>query len=286
MKLGVSSYSFAYCINNEKWSYADVCKKAKELGFDGIEFVGLNSWKTAPDEAACAKEIRAICEDLGLEIVAYTVGANLLAEDIEAEKARLRHNIDIATILGAPVMRHDAAFSLKALPGYRWQDGVTDMAPHIREITEYAAERGIRTCTENHGFIYQAPERVEALIREVNHPNYGWLVDIGNFLCADADPVNAVITAAPYAFHAHIKDFLFKSGKEVPPEGFMTTAGGNYLRGTVPGHGIVPIPQCLKILKKAKYDGFVSLEFEGIENNVKALELGAAYLKKRLQELA
>lgn len=283
MKLGISSYSFSYSISKEGWGYTDVCKKAKELGFDGIEFVGRTFFKEREEDEAIAREIRAFCEEIGLEIVAYTVGANLLDEDIEKQKNELFHCIDIAAILGAPLLRHDAAFSLKSLPGYRWQDGIVDMAPVIREITEYAAARGIRTCTENHGLIYQAPDRVERLIRTVNHPNYGWLVDVGNFLCADADPVQALITAAPYAFHVHVKDFLFKSGKELAPEGFMTTAGGNYLRGTVPGHGIVPIPQCLNILKKSGYDGYVSLEFEGLEQNIKALELGAAYLKRVLE---
>ena len=41
-------------------------------------------------------------------------------------------------------------------------------------------------------------------------PNYGWLVDMGNFLCADDLPVHAVPIAAPYAFHVHVKDFLYK----------------------------------------------------------------------------
>ena len=282
MKLGVSSYSFAYCISKEHWTYADVCKKAKELGFDGIEFVGLNSWKTAPDELVTAREIRELCASLDLPIAAYTVGANFLSSDIEAEKARLRHDLDVAAALGAPVLRHDATFSLKKTPGYHWKDGIAEMAPHIREIAAYAETLGIRTCTENHGFIYQAPARVEELIRTVNHPNYGWLVDIGNFLCADADPTEAVSIAAPYAFHVHVKDFLKKSGSECAPEGFLQTSRGNFIRGTVAGHGIVPIPQCLSILKKAGYDGFVSLEFEGLEQNIKALELGVAYLRRVL----
>lgn len=280
MKLGVSSYSFAHLIKKEGWSYADVCKKAKELGFDGIEFVNLNCWDPTLDEEACAREIRALCEELGLEIAAYTVGANFLSDDVEKEKAKLRHCIDIASILGAPVLRHDAAFSLKKLPRYGWREGIVDMAPHIREITEYAAERGIRTCTENHGFIYQAPERVEQLIRSVDHPNYGWLIDVGNFLCADADPAEAVTIAAPYAFHVHVKDFLFKSGMEILPEGFFSTTGGNYLRGTVIGHGVVPVPKCINILKKAGYEGYVSIEFEGLEQNLKALEMGYTYLRR------
>jgi sugar phosphate isomerase/epimerase len=176
-------------------------------------------------------------------------------------------------------MRHDVCYALRKKPHYSWQDAVEEMVPVIREITEYAAAKGIRTCTENHGFIFQEPERVETLIRTVAHPNYGWLVDMGNFLCAEADPQRAVAIAAPYAFHVHAKDFLFKPGTEPQPAGFFGTRGQNWLRGTVIGHGVVPIQQCVQILKKAGYDGWMSVEFEGMESCLQAIELGGKHLR-------
>ena len=100
--------------------------------------------------------------------------------------------------------------------------------------------------------IMQDSERVEYVMNLVNHPNYGWLVDVGNFMCADEDPQHAVGVAAPYAFHVHVKDFLLKKGMEDKPEGhWITTRGGSYLRGTVIGHGVVPVRPCLNILKNA-----------------------------------
>jgi sugar phosphate isomerase/epimerase len=42
---------------------------------------------------------------------------------------------------------------------------------------------------------------------------------------------------------------------------------------------VIPVPQCVKILKKAGYDGYLSLEFEGWEENIPALESGFAFLK-------
>ena len=138
-------------------------------------------------------------------------------------------------------------------------------------------KKGIRTCTENHGLILQDAERVETLIRTVNHPNYGWLVDMGNFLCADDNPLRAVPIAAPYAFHAHVKDFIFKSfADDDPGDGWIHTRNGNCIRGTIAGHGIVPIRKCLSILKNAGYKGVVSYEFEGMEENLPALEKALA----------
>ncbi|MBR6186320.1 MAG: sugar phosphate isomerase/epimerase [Clostridia bacterium] len=277
MKIGVSAYSFQQYMDHTRADYFTICDLAREMGFDAIEFIDL-SLETQPAESlsALARSIREHCEKLGLPIAAYAVKADFLNREnaVQAVKAQA----DIAALLGAPVLRHDAFWRLPA--GMSWRQGVEKAAPLIREVTQYAAEKGVRTCTENHGLILQDAERVEELIRTVDHPNYGWLVDVGNFLCADDNPLRAVAIAAPYAFHAHVKDFLFKSFQDDDPgEGWLRTRNGNYLRGTVAGHGMVPIRRCLKILKDAGYQGVVSYEFEGPEENLPALKNALRFLR-------
>ena len=150
-----------------------------------------------------------------------------------------------------------------------------------KAVTEYAKTIGIETMVENHGQFCQESARVERLMGGVNDKNFGWLVDIGNFLCADDDPAKAAGIAAPFAKHVHVKDFHVKSGNEFDPgRGFFTTRGGTYLRGAILGQGNVPVYQCLKTIKRSGYDGYVSIEFEGIEDNLPALETGLENLKK------
>ena len=275
MKLSVSSYSFGKYRKETGCTYVDLCDKAKELGFEGIEFIDLEG----DDRLQVATEIRQHCERIDLPIVAYTVGADFLAEDIEAEVARVCECVDVCEALGAPLLRHDVCNKLPDKPLYSWEDALLQMVPHIRRVSEYAAAKGIRTCTENHGYIFQYPERLEALIRAVNCENYGWLCDIGNFLCVDVDPQKAVALAAPYTVHVHAKDFLLKAAADCP-DGFFPTAGRNWLRGTVVGHGVVPVAQCIRILKDSGYDGWVTVEFEGMEECLPALESGLRALKK------
>jgi sugar phosphate isomerase/epimerase len=166
-----------------------------------------------------------------------------------------------------------------------WQDAIPVLAPRIRKVTEYAKAKGIRTCSENHGYIFQDSERVEALIKAVDNQNYGWLVDVGNFLCADEYPLDGVRRALPYAIHAHVKDFLYRKSDELlaRPSGFFGTRNGNLLRGTILGHGIVPLEACVKTLRDAGYDGTLSLEFEGLEDNILALEMGYRTLVRLTQ---
>ena len=281
MKLGVSSYSFKKHILETKCNYIDVCNLAKEIGFDGIEFTRLDNpdYKITTDCIATAKEIKAHCDSIGLEIASYTVPANMLSDDMEAVVEDLFRCVDVAEILGVKVMRHDVCFRLPNKYLYGYKEAIADMVPYIRRVTEYAKSKGIKTCLENHGRIFQAPERVEELIRAVNNDNYGWLVDIGNFICVDADPARAVQIAAPYAFHVHAKDFICKSGELRRPSGFGVSASGNFYRGTVIGHGDVPVATCINRLRDAGYDGWVSIEFEGMEECIPAIKAGYEYLR-------
>ncbi len=283
MKIGVSSYSFAKYIKAEKCDYFKICDIAKEIGFDGIEFVDLNfeGFNITDDPNELAPKIKEYCDKIGLEIPAYTVGANFIAREPEQEVERLCKCVDVAQMLGARVFRHDICWSLPEEKGFKeYTDVIEKISPYIRKITEYAEKKGIKTCSENHGMIFQAPNRMVEMFLAVNHSNYGLLCDIGNFLCADCESVKSVGTVAPYIFHLHAKDFLYKEPREINPDGFMKTLGGNFIRGTVLGHGIVDIPKCVEIAKNSGYDGFVSLEFEGMEECIPAIKMGYEYLKK------
>ena len=149
-------------------------------------------------------------------------------------------------------------------------------------VTEYAAEKGIKTCTENHGYIAQDSYRVEQLFNAVAHDNYGLLVDVGNFVCADEDNCAAVSRVAPYAVHVHAKD-MYKSATPAP--GFGQTRGCNYFKGAIVGEGDVNVEKCLQILKRVGYDGYCSIEFEGSEDCIEGIAKGFENLKGMLERI-
>lgn len=278
MKIGVSSYSFSRYMKHTGANYLKICDLAREMGFDGIEFIDLDlNVQPAESVPALAAEIRAHCDSLGLPVAAYTVHADFIDGTDEVE--RLKRQVDVAQILGAPVMRHDVTWR-RDIP---WREIIDRTAAGIREVAEYAQSKGVRTCTENHGYVLQDANRVEALILAVNHPNYGWLVDMGNFLCADEAPEAAVGRLAPYAFHAHAKDFLYKPcTARDPGRTWFATRAGAYLRGTVIGHGVVPVEAALRILQRAGFDDVVAIEFEGVEPCLEAVQLGYENLQAML----
>lgn len=289
MKIAVSSYSFQRLIREGQETQLSCIRLAKELGYEGIEFTELTP-HDGSSPAEYAKKIARECERYDLPVTNYTVGADFLtgsAGALDAEVERVKQQVDIAQALGTASMRHDATTGFD--PATRKQQGFMQALPRIaegcRRITEYAAAKGIRTMIENHGFFCQDSARVEQLVNTVENPNFGLLLDMGNFLCADEAPEHAFGVLAPYAFYLHAKDFHVKKGGYDPGKGFFQSRGGNYLRGAIIGHGDVPVRQCLAIMKRNGYDGYVGVEFEGIEENRMALAYDLENLKRMLESL-
>ena len=289
MRLSVSSYSFQQYIRAGKMTQLDTIAAAHDLGLNAIEFTDLVP-PAGTDVRDFAVSLRREAERLGMTINAYTVGAELYQptpEAEEAELARLMAQVDIAELLGATVMRHDVCRKLYPTgEGRSFDLMLPTLAKNARMITEYAATKGICTCSENHGYIAQDSERVERLVNAVAHDNYGVLVDIGNFACVDEDSVTAVSRLANFARHAHAKDFIKRPFLTGAADGYFATRGCNYLRGVAIGEGDIPVKQCIAILKRAGYDGFLSIEYEGKEDCIEGIKTGIATLRQYLAELA
>jgi sugar phosphate isomerase/epimerase len=286
MIIGVSSYSFSRLVRNGQMKQIDVIAKAKEMGFDAIEFstIALPEGKSLPVFAA---ELRAEAERVGIPIVNYTIGADFLngsGGDLQKEIERVKGEVDIAEILGAPGMRHDCSngnFPADWQLAKSFEAALPRLAEGCRAIAEYAASKNIKTMIENHGYFCQDSLRVEKLVTAVAHPNFGLLVDMGNFVCADDDPAQAVGRLLPFTFHCHAKDFHLKPGSMPHPgKGWSQSRGGNWLRGAIIGHGNVPVHQCVRILAAKGYKGVLSIEFEGIEEVLGGIAMGLENLRR------
>ncbi len=285
MKISVSSYSFQQYINAGKLNLKGTVKKAHDMGFEAIEFLDMPG-ATYEDQVAFAGELRKEADKYGMTINAYTIGACLYRGSPEADKAeveRLKKQVDIAALLGCTVMRHDACYALDKTGNARsFGMMLPTMAANIRQVTEYAASRGVRTAVENHGFVAQDSYRVEQLFNAVGHDNFGLLVDVGNFVCADEDNVTAVSRVAPYAIHVHAKD-MYRSAEPLP--GYGQTRACNYFKGAIIGEGDVNVEKCLKVLHRAGYDGYCSIEFEGSEDCIYGIETGLRNLRGMIGRL-
>lgn len=221
-----------------------------------------------------------------MEVPIYTTGANFFVKEPEKELERLCRHIDIAAECKIPLLRHDVAWGYyEGYTGIKsYKKVIEAVAPFVRQAAEYARERGVKTCSENHGYLLQDSARMLELFAAVDHPNYRFLCDMGNFTVVDEDCATAVSALSDYIVHVHAKDMLVRSGMNFDPgRGYNLSRGGNYWRGTIFGHGNVPTFQILSAIRKSGYDGYVSLEFEGMEPVLEGVEIGTQNLQHMIK---
>lgn len=288
IELCVSTYSLS------KWRHAkgnSMRQTVDWIADQGLKRIELSS--TGTETTKQATVFRKHCEKRGLKVASYCTPASLLCSPAKQKQAihRLKEQVQIAAALEAPSMRHDITHGFDSdYPRFKgpqtFSQALKIIVPAIRQVADYARELGVKTSLENHGYYMQAPNRVCKLIQTVDHSNFGLTMDMGNFLCVDADPVDAVKQCVGHAQMVHVKDFHRKLKKQMPSTGwFALKAPSKYaLRGAIVGHGIIDIPAQLKLLKRAKYNGILSLEFEGIEEPTFAVKTGLDYLKQELSK--
>lgn len=287
MKLGLSSYSLSRAIGAGEMNIADVINWIAEQGGQHVEIVPIGFELTGNPELV--EHIRKTAEAAGIEVSNYAIGAQFLQptrEDFKREVERVKEQVDIAAALGVKLMRHDVASLPPAeATDERFERDLPALVEACAIISEYAEQYGITTSVENHGYYIQAHKRVQRLVAEVNRPNFRTTLDIGNFMCADENSVEAVRANIGIASMVHIKDFYLRGKDRNPGEGWFRTAAGNYLRGAIAGHGDIDLYEVLRIVKSSGYDGYLSLEFEGMEDCRTGSRIGLANVARIWNEV-
>jgi len=98
MRFAVSSYSFSQAIRSGNMTQADCVEKAKEMGFEGVEFTDL-AGGSLEEQKKYAFEIKERASKAGIEVVAYTIGAILYGVGV---KKRWMHSVfHIFVVIGS-----------------------------------------------------------------------------------------------------------------------------------------------------------------------------------------
>ncbi|MBQ8408304.1 MAG: sugar phosphate isomerase/epimerase [Clostridia bacterium] len=242
------------------------------LGFDSVEL--LDRCGTAPStlkEKYTAEEICEALEKHGLQVACFSSYANLLCEDKAFFECEIRRQIDYAAAIGSPNFHHTIIPGLKIsekMPTY--EEVFEEIAERTESIAHYCAERGINCLYEPQGLYFNGREGLGRLIRRLREscPNVGLCADVGNSLFVDDDPVELFRELAPYAMHVHVKDYRISNAPlELPNP--LRSKGGTWLYDVEIGKGDIHIAECLTQLKNAGYNGYISLEVSGDDQEMK-----------------
>lgn len=292
MKIGLSSYSLVAALNAGKLNLEQAIDWAAKQGAEVFELVPfgfrLDDETSGKIDTAYIARIKKRAQDAGIELVNYSVGGDLIKEGQaqEDEIASICHQVDIAAELGLTRMRHDITFFNRPAEentSKTFDELLPRMVEATKRISEYAKTRGVMTMIENHGLFVNGTDRVERILNAVDTGNYGLLLDSGNIICVDEDPTAAALRLAKRSEMVHLKDFYVRS--EFPgSQGWFTSRGGKYLRGSILGHGDLDVKAALRALKKADYTGNLAIEFEGMEESMMASAISLENAKRMLAE--
>ncbi len=223
LKVSCNAYSFGRLLNDKLqgrgagislFDLADFCAKQN---FDGVDLTGYyfpgyeKNGPGVPNDKYIF-ELKRRAFDLGLGISGTGVGNNFTVADKEArakDVQRIKNWVEVAAKLGAPVLRVFADTQMRA---QTWEtaskaakrEQVEEwIAADIRACADHAAKFGVIIGVQNHGDFLKTADNLISLLKRIDSPWCGAIVDTGYFKAAD--PYSEMAKAAPYAVNWQIK---------------------------------------------------------------------------------
>jgi sugar phosphate isomerase/epimerase len=252
LKTSLNAYSFNKMLNDkikgrgEGISLLQVADFAAKCKFDAVDPTGyfFPGYPERPTDAYI-DELKKRIADLGLGISGTGVRNNFTTADKEVRAQGVKHIkefVEVAARLGAPVIRVFADTQMRAQNWHTVSDNATRqqvqdwISAALRECADHGKKYGVKIGVQNHGdFIATAQEQL-ALVKAVDSPFCGPIVDTGYF--KTPDPYVDIAAVAPHAVNWQVKQSVFGEDSEVPTD----------------------MNKLLRIIRKSGYSGYLPIE--------------------------
>jgi L-ribulose-5-phosphate 3-epimerase len=272
-RIGTSTYSFWHFGKNPH-DIRDVEKcidLAADMGFDGVEILQQQLRDQSP---GYLQRLKRRAFKLGLDLNGFSTHQTFMSPD----KADRQKNVDLvisqietAYALGIPTMRvntgrwgtskdFDELMKNKGiepvLAGHTEDEGFNWVIDCYGQCLKTAEKCGVTLGLENHWGLGRTPEGVVRIVTALDSPWLQDTLDTGNFL---EDPYERLEKIAPYAILVQTKTYY--------GGGIWYTLDLDYDR-------------IAALLHRHNYRGYLSLEFEGMEDPRTAVPKSLAMLRK------
>ena len=261
-KLSLAQWSFHKAIRDDKtMSNLDFAKKAKELGFDGVEYVSqlykLEEGNEQSSLDSLVVELKKRSEEHNIQNVLIMIdheGDLSVSDKMERDEAIRKHSmwVDAAAALGCSSVRVNLFGGEAEEDPKIWHDNSVD---GLGRLAQYAATKNINVIVENHGGLSSDAGKVVGVMKAINLPNCGTLPDFGNF-CVKRDGKdrwdgNCI---EQYDIYKGTKE-LMPFAKGVSAKAHNFDENGNETE--------IDYVRMLQIVKDANFTGYIGVEYEG-----------------------
>ena len=272
MKLCCLSLSYKRTFQAGKmdvWSFIEECRR---LDLDGVD---LHQDSITSRDESYLRRVKRACLERGLTIACFSISTNfgVTNEKQAAEIEKGKTWLSVAQYLGAPVTRFFAGSP----------QGEADRPAAfarsvacLRAMAEHGDSLGVVVALQNHnhGALARTGEDVLRFTREVNHPNFSHVLDTGQYAgspgaagvappeLVNADFYKSIEQTAPVATHVRAKLYHVETGNETS----------------------LDYERIFNILRSVHYNGWVSLAYEGQEEDKQAIEKGVRFLRRFINQ--
>ncbi|THV61086.1 sugar phosphate isomerase/epimerase [Flagellimonas alvinocaridis] len=281
LKISLAQWSMHKMIREEGMDPYRFAEKAKEWGFEGLEYVsGLYYPELEKDnfsEEAMKKFVeksKAESEKYGLEnlIIMIDGQGDLAAADEKERKEAVENHykwVDAAAALGC----HSIRVNLNGLmEPEAWTEASVD---GLTQLSTYAKGKNINIIVENHGGPSSNAAMLVDVMKQVNMDNCGTLPDFGNFcIKREAGDYYESKCLEEYDKYQGVRE-LMPYAKAVSAKSYNFDEEGN--------ETAIDYAEMIKIVKEAGYSGYVGVEYEGNELSEEAGILATKELLDKLR---
>ena len=272
LPIGVSTYSFWH-FKGEKVEILDCIDHAARMGFDGVEIL---HQQMRSEDNAYLQELKRRAFTQGLDLMGFSTHQGFVSPDKAVRQKNIDHTlrcIDLAFRLGIPTLRvntgrwgtiqnFDDLMAAKGieprLEGFDDDIGFKWVIDSLQQCLPQAEQAGVIMGLENHWGLGRSAAGVLRIVESINSPWLKVTLDTGNFL---EDMYDQMRTLAPHAVLIQAKTYF---------------GGGEWYSLDI------DYAQVNQILNRARYQGYVSLEFEGKENPATGVPRSLELLRKHL----
>jgi L-ribulose-5-phosphate 3-epimerase len=269
----LSSYSLWRFRNAEFRDFHTCIDAADRFGFDGVELLLMQLDQSELLSRSKLMAYKRHSLQVGLPIVGLSTHQGFVTPDRELRQQNIDltiGQIEVAYQLGIPVMRvntgrwgtsenFDALMANRGieppLDGYTDEDAFPWVIEAFEKCLPTAEKCGVVLGLENHWGLGLTPEGILRIVNAVNSPWLQIVTDTGNFL---ENPYERLEQIAPQS--------IFVQAKTYYGGGQWYTLDLDYKR-------------IGEILNRHQYRGYISLEFEGMEDYQTAIPLSLELLR-------
>ncbi|MFN7932909.1 MAG: sugar phosphate isomerase/epimerase family protein [Bryobacteraceae bacterium] len=269
MRLSCLSLSFQNQFKAGKMDIFSYIRQCRALNFDGIDPHMRDLGDANKD---MLKRVRRLAIDSGLSIssICVTTEFGRNKDAIPGEIAKAKQAMEVGMFLGAPICR---VFVGSPPSPERAEEAFQYSADGLRQVAAVGADIGMLVALQNHSGLTSTGDDMLRYYKTVNHPNFSLLLDTGHFT-GRGGPNGPKREGHTYNDYYHSIEQVAPITQFVRAKLYQLDANGK--------EQFIDYNRVFNILRGVHYNGFVSLVYEGKEDEMAAIPRGARFLRSHV----